>query len=559
MKVIGKSFGALLILLTIVGSFGARAELTASVDRDRVAMGDILRLTISATANEAINNVDLRPLLQDFDILQRSSSSSTSIINGNRTNTREVILEISPKREGTLRVPSLRVGRSETNYLLISVGPGQTASGDPLVSFEAELDRDNVYVQGQAILILRIQQAINLDSRSVTELTLDNAFIKQLEQKSFQRTIEGRPWLVHEIRYAIFPEQSGELEIPSQTFSARETQPRRSMFDLGNSGRQITRRTEALTIKVLPRPGKFPGDTWLPARKVEIAESWSTPPEQLRVGESATRRITISGEGLQGAQLPPILFPATSGLKYYPDQPVISDGELATGLVGSREDSAALVPTREGDYSIPEIRIPWWDTESGVVRYAVLPARNVTVAASLDASAPPIIPSPAVAPAFDTTPITVKANEENGSLWKVLAGFSTAGWVVTLLLFMRRGTTTRKRTSIDEENLEEAAAFKQLLAACASERATNARRCLITWASTLLAEKSIHSLDQVESEFGDAELSAELKIIEDSLYSSNATGWDGTGLTQIVKRLRKSHSSRHRKSEPGLRLYPSQA
>ena len=377
MKKPGKTFRAIVVVLAIVASFGVRAELIASVDRDRVAMGDTIRLTITGTANEPINNVDPRPLLRDFEILQRSSSSSTNIVNGKRTSSRQVILDLRPIREGSLRIPALQVGRGKTNYLLVAVAPATTSAGDPLVDFSAELDSDNVYVQGQAIVTLRIQQAINLDARSVSELQLDNAFVKQLEQKSFQRTIDGRPWLVHEIRYAIFPEQSGTLEIPAQTFTARESQPRRSLFDSGGAGRQITRTTDSLSLKVLPKPASFPASTWLPARKIKITESWSTPPEELRVGESATRRINITGESLQGAQLPPTLFPTTPGLKYYPDQPVITDTESPAGLTGTRVDSAALVPTKEGNWNIPAVRIPWWDTAAGKVRYAVLPGRSV--------------------------------------------------------------------------------------------------------------------------------------------------------------------------------------
>ena len=127
------------------------------------------------------------------------------------------------------------------------------------------------------------------DDRNITQLELDDAFVRPLEQNSFQRTINGRPWLVHEIRYAIFPEHSGTLEIPSQRFSARESTPRRSLFDLGGGGRQVRRSTEPLTIEVLPRPDSFPGSEWLPAGELTLEESWSTPPEALKVGESATR------------------------------------------------------------------------------------------------------------------------------------------------------------------------------------------------------------------------------------------------------------------------------
>ena len=64
-----------------------------------------------------------------------------------------------------------------------------------------------------------------------------------------QRNIDGRPWLVHEIRYAIFPEQSGSLEIPAQTFSARESKPRRSFFDLNSGGRQLRRTPRYLPVR----------------------------------------------------------------------------------------------------------------------------------------------------------------------------------------------------------------------------------------------------------------------------------------------------------------------
>ncbi len=127
---------------------------------------------------------------------------------------------------------------------------------------------------------------------------------------------------------------------------------------------------------VLPQtPGCPPGS-------LTLEENWSTSPEQLRVGESATRTIRIQGEGLQGAQLPPILFAPTDGLKYYPDQPQISEQEIPDGLLGIRQDSAAVVPTRAGTYLIPEIRIPWWDTQSEQVQYAVLPEREITVTAA---------------------------------------------------------------------------------------------------------------------------------------------------------------------------------
>ena len=219
-----------------------------------------------------------------------------------------------------------------------------------------------------------------MSGANISEFTLNNAFVKPLEQRSFQTRIDGRQWRVDEIRYAIFPEQSGTLEIPQQVFSGRMPQRRRSLFDLGGNGQLVRRIAGPISLEVLPIPAAFVGDNWLPARNVTVEESWSSPPEQLDVGDSATRSIRITAEGAQGAQLPPILFKPVDGLKYYPDQPNIGEEELPSGLLGIREDNAAVVPTRAGTYTIPELRIPWWDTQNRTLNYAVVPAREIIAA-----------------------------------------------------------------------------------------------------------------------------------------------------------------------------------
>jgi hypothetical protein len=277
------------------------------------------------------------------------------------------------------------------------------------------------------------------------------------------------------------------------------------------------------------------------------------------VGESATRRITINGEGLQGAQLPPVLFPATQGLKYYPDQPAISDSELASGLVGTRQDSAALVPTRAGSWDIAEIRIPWWDTEQDKIRYAVLPARKVIVAPSLDASVPLNLPAPTAAPNFDTTPITVAARGESTGLWRTIAGLTTAGWILTLLFFALRKKSPRLDDTVAAENPSESTAFKQLLAACATGNALQARKRFIAWTAALFPGRNIHSLDQVETSFADAQLTVELNKINERLYSEQGVPWVGQELALLAKRLRKEHSPGNSGVEPELQLYPQQA
>ncbi|MEP4485162.1 MAG: BatD family protein [Halioglobus sp.] len=552
---------SLAICLALV-STSAVAEVTASVDRDRVSLGDVLSLTIASDAGENTNNIDLRPLLNDFDILKRSTTSSTRVVNGKTTRTRQVLLDITPKRQGTLRIPPLRVDRSETNSLLIAVtAPAAVAPGNDTVVFEAVVDQQEVYVQGQVILTLRIQQAINLDARSVTELQLDDAFVKPLEQKSFQRTVDGKPWLVHEIRYAIFPEQSGSLEIPGQTFSARESLPRRSLFDLGSNGKQIRRTTDPIKLTVLPRPAEFIGDNWLPARNLTVQEVWSTPPEQLAAGESATRTIVITAEGLQGAQLPPVLFPATQGLKYYPDQPVIEDAEVSSGLSGTRSDSAALVPTRTGSWELPELRVPWWDTQAKKMRVATLPARTINVSATAGANTFDA-PVAAPAPATITTPATageIAIVQQDNVIWQIVAAVSASGWLLTLayLLYFRRSPKQAKPTNTSYAAGEKSA-YKRLIAACSSNGAAHVRPALIAWAQAFLEGRTVTSLEEAKCHFADDEFDRELQALDIALYGEVDNNWSGQSLAGVVNRLRKQRGvNASGLDSETLELYPA--
>jgi len=572
MTSIGKSLSAVVLLLLALSANIALGAVTATVDRNRVTLGDTLRLTITASDDEEISDSELRALQGDFDILQRSSSSNTSIINGRVSQSKQMTIELAPSREGNLQIPAMRFGQSTTPGITVVVGPASDSPSDGQgVVFEAEVDQSEVYVQGQVILTLRVQQAVSLSERSISPLKLDNAFVKPLEQHSFQRVIDGRPWLVDEVRYAIFPEQSGTLEIPAQVFSGRLDTGRRSFFDLGGGGQLVRRNTQAMTLNVLPKPASYPPVDWLPAQQLTLSETWSTPPEQLRVGESATRTVRIVGTGLQGAQLPPILFTPIDGLKYYPDQPDISEQEVGSGLEGIREDSAAVVPTRAGTYTIPEIRIPWWNTRTGELQYAVLPARTITATGTepADIGTPePMdapentqsIPGPASTFDLTATPTLPGSPALQGELriWQAVGAVSTLGWLLTLLYLWRRRKPKAAVASDAGHNLSEQNAFKALLNTCEAGNAAGARAAVITWVATIVPGAAPVSLEQVAQRLGDEDFRRQLEALDAALYRPGNTGWSGIALAECARHARAAQvgQSKSNREQP-IQLYPS--
>jgi hypothetical protein len=256
-----------------------------------------------------------------------------------------------------------------------------------------------------------------------------------------------------------------------------------------------------------------------------------------------------------------VLFTPTDGLKYYPDQPVINDTEVATGLLGARQDSAAVVPIRAGSWTIPEIRIPWWDIESGEVRYAVLPGREISVAAADPTTVTALAPAPAIDIGTTATPtaITQAVDSTAPGQWQVVAVVSSAGWLLTLayLAWSRRRPMTPKPDRT--ENPSEKRVFKQLLAACASGSALHARQALVEWSAQLFPQANVVSLSQVASVFTDESLNAQIAALNASLYSQTNASWEGTALADCARRLRNQHQAQAGRQQQELTLYPRAA
>lgn len=547
MTTCGKRFSAWLAVIWLLPAL-ALADLTATIDRTQVRLGDSLQLTLSSDGVTDPATADLSPLARDFEILQQSSRSSTQIVNGTTTREKALVIELVPRRAGELEIPALFAGgeRTQPIPLQVSEATGGPASDEQVV-FTASVDSDSVYVQQQVILTLTLQQGIALDDRSVTELKLDDAYVKALGQNSYQRSSGGRRWLVHEIRYAIFPEQSGTLTIPAQTFAGRARQGSRSLFDL-DSGPRISRNSEAITLEVKPRPSSFPGSTWLPASSLEIEESWSREPDGLATGDSVTRTVTVTGEGLQGAQLPPLEFPDAQGLKYYPDKPSIEEAETDTGVIGLRTDSAALVPVRPGVYRIPEVRIPWWDTVEDRLRYAVLPGREISVDTaagdSVDSS-PAEAPRAEAAPGGDSRQPALTQAADNRWAW--ISGVLALCWLLTAAA-LGRVVWQRQQSGEPEPPAtapapHEPAAWKQLQAACAAGRPGPAREALRRWLQTLPPPASSQTPLAFAASLQDSALHAAVGDLDRALYGISETpdAWDSGALLSAAASARQRY------------------
>ena len=542
-----------LLLCALLWAQSAQAELSATVDRREIAMGETLRLTLLGDAGEQPAEVDLTPLSRDWEILSRSSATNARFINGQNQVTRTLEMELAPLREGTLSIPSLTAGGRNTTPLSIRVNPEPVvAPGDALVLFEASVESDSVYVQAETILTVTLQQAINLDGGEISAFDIQDAVVENLERRSFQRRVGNRTWLVTELRYAVYPQKSGKLTIPAIGFSAREVQPGRSLLG-ARLGRRLRLTSEPIEMNVKSVPTSFPGEVWLPARDLTLEENWSIDPEALNVGDSTTRTLTLVGRGLQGSQLPPLS--SVQGalnipeLRFYPDQEAIDQNELADGLQGRRVQSEALVARSGGAWVLPEIRIPWWNTDTDQLEFAVIPARKVAVAASqaLDST---------LSPTATTGTITASTQSAPQWLWIL----SASGWVISIvlavLLWLSRQPQQIAAPGAASGSASPETIRQSLVAARRAIEAQDAaalRSAILDWGA-LHSGSAVASLQKLAS-MTSPTLAAKLVTLDEALYGTGDLADAASGLIDALRE--EPALAQQRDTGTKLALYPS--
>lgn len=544
-----KRLGKFLIMILSVWASWAGAAVTASVDRVRIAESDSFQLTVRGTAGEPVSETDLDPLRRDFDVVSTSTASKLSIVNGRTERSTDLNVVMLPRRTGNLVIPPLSVGNQRTREIVIEVvdAPSDLDSARD-VFVEAVVDHSSVYVQSQILHTFRVYEAIDLVDRGRSQLEIPDAVIEELDSARFQRVIDGRTYRVIEVRHAIFPQKSGTLTIPAMSFNGSRLLPRRSFFD--RNVETLRRRSEAITVEVKPIPAAWPDAPWIPAADLKLEESWSTLPEQLEVGDSVTRTVTMIAEGIDGSQLPPLAQVEVPGLKAYPDQPASENRRGARGITGIGTNSTALLLTEPGSFELPPIRVPWWDTRRDRLRYAEIPGRTLSIdavpgtgteATMSDASTPA---QTAVQPAVNATPTRFW-------LWTTVAALF--GWLVTTSWLLWR-MQPRQAPAEQSGDPGEAALFRQLIKACEQDRAAEARAALQQWGQRYFDDTAPPTLMQLRLRFANDVLERELAALERSLFGESAVEWSGAELATAIGKWRKG--DRHRKKAAPAPLPP---
>lgn len=334
-----------------------------SLDRSQISMNESATLSVEASDNAELPDDVMASLERNFHVTNRGESKQVSCINLKCDSTITTSYLLEPKQPGIFTIPSFTLGGQTIKARRIQVNAVNTdPTKGPVDNVFAELsvDKQKVSLQQQVLLTIKINTSINLTDLNLEPLDIPNTLLKELEQKSYQRQIGGKLFQTYEIRYALFPQTIGALTIPPATvYIAQPGSSPRGFRSLFAPTRQERLRTNGATVEVT-RPPAHSGD-WLPAYALQLQDKWSKDLNDVKVGDSITRTITTTAMGLSAEQLPPITMQGTANYKVYPDQPSTEDRIYEEGVSGIHTDTLALVPTKAGTFTLPAVKLEWWN------------------------------------------------------------------------------------------------------------------------------------------------------------------------------------------------------
>ena len=557
-------------LVLLLASAAALAHVQASLDRTHVTPGESVQLTLER-AGPPGEQADLLPLKQRFDIVDTSTAASLEIVSGKTVEHTRMVLTLVPRQVGRVVIPALNWGGDRSTPLTLVVSDARSASGEPLrkVFMETELSPPEPYVQAAVQITVRVFSRQTLYHPEVEFPATPAVIVRELgsEERSSTRR-DGLSYDVLTRHYLAFPQHSGTVQLPGAVLSAQvlAEQTRPDAFAryfgpaqfavLSAAARPLRLHAEPLVLNVRPRPPGTVGSYWIPATALTLEGQWSPADASVHAGDPLTLQVKLQATGAPAEQLPdvPGLLVLPAGLKAYPDQAHLDDRLQGDTVVGSREQSIALVADQPGRLTVPALHVRWWDTRSATLREAVLPARTLQI---LPAPAAPSASLPGTATTERASAATLA---RGGGPWPWIALAFALLWVATLLGWrasLRRALAVAQSGQAAAEpqaRADGAYAARAFRRACLAGDAGVARRQLLSWVAAQRAEGAPRGLQALARESQDPELARLLRELDRACYTQ--TPWRGEALAAALTRLPRPLARHRARREPLEPLYP---
>jgi hypothetical protein len=339
-------------------------------------------------------------------------------------------------------------------------------------------------------------------------------------------TIDGTSYMSKQYSISIFPLRAGTLTLPSfqVEFAYQGDDGQRAEISLPTTAQQFT---------VMDVPGSDPELPMITGEDVKVDDQWEPKPGKATVGDAFLRTVTMTATGLPGMAFPPLKVDNVEGLAIYPRQPQVSTDTERGAFIGKRVENYSYVCQKAGTYTLPEMKVQWWNPTDKTLQVVKLNPVTLKVAPN------PLLETQEAAAAAASL-------NESSPWWRwpsAVVLIAVAAFLLILLLRKKVSRSAPSRKKIEKE------AFKQFKLAAKSNGAAETMQTLLRWLDVSGHAGSVSEFIRL---VGDPKLKQQLDALEASLYSKQKMSWSGKALYRKVAHARKL--LRHQHIHPGRRF-----
>ena len=411
---------ALLLALTLVQGGGPSLE--ASVDEERVAVGEDLLYTLRAVSHSPL---PMQVTVAPFTGLEIVSRSERSEVSPGPDPTRTTVLEVRLRavRPGRWQLGPARAAQGrdtvETAAIVVDVTASRAATASTLSPrLRRLLDQARPPAAGQAAVDLivsadsvRVGEQVDV----VTAAWFPRDLRLQLRRPptlqppvidgvwsypqaapagiAATRTIGGRWYDLFVAHQVVFPLVRGRVVVPRATL--KYSTPVALQFFSQEERYALTSRAETLAVAALPEAGRPEG--FAGAIGAGLALQRRVSPAAARVGEGVMVELALSGEGNTA------LWPAPElqwgpGARAYSDKVEELVGVTDGRVGGTKTFRYLVVPDSAGALTLPAVSYPYFDLAAGRYLAAALPVTALPVSPGGGTTTSTALPPPLMRP-----------------------------------------------------------------------------------------------------------------------------------------------------------------
>lgn len=362
--------------------------LQTSTENPSVNTPFILQVTFS---NESKKDYNLTGM-ENFQIISRSSQSSYSIVNGKKSSSKADVYQVIPLKKGKVEMQVKTTdGKTTSNKLTLNVGEGSTQAVQSVsknVTFQTNLKNKSSYYFGEKIPFYeRFLTTVQINSLGYVNPPAFNDFSSkdmtpvdsngQYQQKYFTDKNGNRGIEIITYQGVLMPDSSGEKTINPGRIGYTEALQDDFFFSRSSNTKYAGGGT--ININILPLPQERPVGFQNVVGTPKIDFSWNK--DKINYGDSVVLSINISGS-VNLDTLDKIFTGELPDFNIFENVKGFNEGISNGKYYAVKNFEVAFIPKKTGTLKTPEVKIPYFNTQTKKFEELTIPSKTITVEGS---------------------------------------------------------------------------------------------------------------------------------------------------------------------------------